>query len=172
MMTSPQRRSSRPARPTAPVALAVAMVLSAATMVLFAAGGAAEPLESGDDLRFVAVDILVDSGRDRLAAWQLDITDPTGRARIVGVEGGEHPAFADPPHHDPRALQRGHIILAAYSTADDLPRGLTRVARLHLTVEGTAPPHLRTALVAAADPDGRRIDAGVTWREADRKDEP
>ena len=42
-----------------------------------------------------------------LAAWQIDVTDPEHRARIVGVEGGESAAYAGPPAHDPRALQRG-----------------------------------------------------------------
>ena len=46
---------------------------------------------------------------------------------------------------------------------DDLPTGRSRVARIHLMVSTKTPPAYRVELNAAADSDGRRIDAR-RWR--------
>jgi hypothetical protein len=104
--------------------------------------------------RFVAVDVYVDVGERKLSAWQVEIAcDP--RAAIAGVEGGEPMAFREPPTYDPRALNGGKIVLAAF-TPGDAPSGRVRVARLHLlesekcTLEGK--------VAAAAGPGGERFD--------------
>jgi len=39
-------------------------------------------------IRFKALDIVVDSGETPLAAYQFELAEPAGRAKIVGVEGG------------------------------------------------------------------------------------
>jgi kynurenine formamidase len=105
------------------------------------------------------VDIYVDSGQAQLGAWQLEFTGGND-VQLVGVEGGEHAAYSQPPHYDAAALMRNRVILAALNTTDALPTGKTRVARLHLRVSGQ--PTFETTLIAAGDADGERIDATPT----------
>jgi hypothetical protein len=109
--------------------------------------------------RFMPVDIYVDSGQAQLGAWQLEFTGGND-VQLVGVEGGEHAAYSQPPHYDAAALMRNRVILAALNTTDALPTGKTRVARLHLRVSGQ--PTFETTLIAAGDADGERIDATPT----------
>ena len=61
-----------------------------------------------------------------------------GDVKLVGIEGGEHAAFAQPPYYDPKALLNERIVIAAFNTAgaDKLPSGKTRVARLMVRVDG------------------------------------
>lgn len=124
-----------------------------------------------DDARFVTCDVYVDSGLARLAAWQVDVrgTVAGGKVELVGVEGGAPGPFAEPAYHDPEALMRDHVVLAAFSTAkaQTLPVGSSRVARLHLRVVGVGgagerKPVFTCKVVAAADAAGTRIDASVT----------
>jgi len=82
---------------------------------------------------------------------------------IVGVEGGAHEAYKTPPYYDPAALHNeGRIILAAFTTGDDAPTGKTRVARLHLQIEGEQTPEFDVQLIVAADTDGTEFDATAT----------
>jgi hypothetical protein len=111
-------------------------------------------------IRFRPVDVYVDSGTASLAAYQVEIV-ADGDALIVGVEGGDPPAFAPPPHYDPAALASGRIILAAFDTGADLPKGRTRVAIVHMRESGERLPHYRATLQIAGGPDGRPIDATV-----------
>ena len=69
----------------------------------------------------------MDSGSTPLAAYQIEFTATNGIARIVGIEGGAHPAFRQPPFYDPKAIQHEHVIIASFSTANaaDLPTGKT-----------------------------------------------
>jgi hypothetical protein len=121
------------------------------------------------DLRFEAVDVWIDSGDIPLAAYQVEIRAAGGRASIVGIEGGDHAALADPPHYDPRALHEGQIneriVIAAFSTDDALPRGRTRVARLHLAVQGET--KYQITLQAAGNRDGLRIEASADLSPTD-----
>lgn len=104
---------------------------------------------------FTAVDVYVDSPRP-LAAWQLEIR--TG-ATIVGVEGGELKPWTEPPFYDPKALQGGRIVLAAFTTEAAPPGGRIRVARLHLLERERAEIAARD--VVAAAPGGARASAKV-----------
>lgn len=114
----------------------------------------ARPLEEApavQDVRFTHVDVYVTpAGAGALTAWQVELTDPSGRAKLVGIEGGEFAPWNDAPHYDPAALQGERIILAAYAL-DDAVGGRQRVARVHLAVEGAAPINLVVgrSLVAA-----------------------
>ena len=74
-----------------------------------------------NEVRFRPLHIHIDAGDTPMAAFQLELTVKSGDAKIVGVEGAEHPAFARPPYYDPAALMSGRIILAAFSTAKELP---------------------------------------------------
>lgn len=112
--------------------------------------------------RFTAVDIFVDSGDLPLAAYQFELSAAVGSFKIVGVEGGEHAAFAEPPYYDPAALHgEGRIIIAAFNTGDDLPTGRTRVARVHVWITGEPSPDFDVKLIVAGSVDGEEIEATI-----------
>ncbi len=126
-----------------------------ATGVSWAA--AAQPQGAG--VRFQAVHVSVDTGEEPLAAYQLDLRATTGNVRIVGIEGGEHAAFADPPYYDPTAIQGDRVIIGAFSTAraGSLPVGRTRIATIHVRVTGDRQPEYEAKLSVAATADGSAI---------------
>jgi hypothetical protein len=119
-----------------------------------------------EEPRFCAVDIFVDSGSTPLAAYQLQFAVTNGAAKIVGIEGGEHPAFRQPPFYDPKAIQNEVAIIASFNTAPaaELPKGKTRVATIHLRITGTRPPQFELKLQTAADAQGNKI-AGLASLE-------
>jgi hypothetical protein len=123
-------------------------------------------LPKGEGVRFEAIDIFVDSGAMPLAAYQVEVRAVAGDVKLVGVEGGDHAAYKDPPRYDPKALHDGQfkerIIVAAFSTGAELPSGRVRVARLHVQVSGAEGPEYVVKLMAAGAADGHRIDAIVT----------
>lgn len=135
------------------LALVVAMCLS---YVLFGGGRAvlAQPA-------FYAIDVFIDSDDAPLAAWQIEVSDRAGLALLTGVEGGEHGAFAEPAHYDPRALKNHRVVLLAYHLGEDCPVGRTRVATLHFVQERAGKPSFKARLVTAAGPDGRVLAARV-----------
>lgn len=107
-------------------------------------------------VRFGWVDIVLEAEGD-LGAWQVELVDRAGASTLVGVEGGEHAAYREPAFYDPKALVEGErIVLAAFSTLAELPRGKTRVARVHARMDGVAEWSLR--VVAAADRNGEVIE--------------
>jgi len=122
---------------------------------------------STNTVRFQAVDILVDSSNSALAAYQLEFVVTSGNAKIVGVEGGEHPAFAEAPFYDSKAIQRERVILAAFSTqpADKLPTGKSRVATIHLQIRGTNELKFETKLTTAAGSNGNKVALTVSATE-------
>ena len=117
--------------------------------------------------RFVAVDVFVDSGARPLAAYQFAFFAKRGDVKIVSIEGGEHPAFQEPPYYDPKAIQRERAVLAAFSTAsaEKLPTGKSRVATLHLRVNRATALEYKVSLAAAASCDGRPISVECSSRE-------
>ena len=110
------------------------------------------------------VDVYIDSEDAPLAAYQFELAAESGDFKIVGIEGGEHAAFSAPPYYDPAALQHDRVIIAAFSTADELPTGRTRVVRVHVMVEGDAPQYVAT-LAVAATADGSRIPVSIQLEE-------
>jgi hypothetical protein len=118
---------------------------------------------------FAAFDVFVDSGTQTLGAYQFEWLVRGGGARIVGVEGGEHAAFAQAPCYDSAALQGGRILIAAFSTAADLPHGRTRVARVHLMIDQGQAPEFAVRLQACAGSDGADVSATVTWQKMESK---
>ena len=91
-------------------------------------------------VRFAPVHIYLDSGSKSLAAYQFELKAGSGQIKIVGIEGGQHDAFKDAPYYDPAALSNNRIIIAAFNTASELPRGRTRIATVHLQIIGEAEP--------------------------------
>ena len=120
------------------------------------------------NVRFEAVNVYVDSGEHRLAAYQLELSAETGNIKIVGLAGGDHPAFHNPPYYDPEALRGGRIILAAFDTGDELPTGRTRVARVHVMVSGETTPQYAVRLEVAGSPGAEEIPATADVARIDR----
>ena len=115
--------------------------------------------------RFAAVDVFIDSKDKLLAAYQFELSARGAKATLVGIEGGEHPAFAKPPYYDAHANVEHRIVVAAFDVGSDLPRGKTRVARLMVHLEGSAQPHYSAQLRVAASADGKPIPATVSVTE-------
>ncbi len=122
-------------------------------------GWAAAAQPQGAGVRFQAIHVSVDTGEEPLAAYQLDLRATTGNVRIVGIEGGEHAAFADPPYYDPTAIQGDRVIIGAFSTAraGSLPVGRTRIATIHVQITGDRQPEYEAELSVAATADGDAI---------------
>ncbi|MFH0910434.1 MAG: hypothetical protein V1918_02845 [Planctomycetota bacterium] len=131
-------------------------------LALFSTALAGEtPLAEGakPTVSFRSFDIWIDSGAERLAAYQAEVGYPRDSVKVVGVEGGEAKAYQDAPCYDELGMEGGKIILAAFTTDDrTAPQGRVRVARLHLRVEGKEPPALSVRPVTAAKPGGEKIE--------------
>lgn len=119
-----------------------------------------------DGVRFEAIDVFVDSGNASLAAYQLEVDSASVGVEIVGIEGGDHAAFKEPPYYDPAAMKGNRVILAAFSVGKDLPVGRSRVARIHLQLEGRDAKEYRTKLSVSADADGELIPAEIEIEKA------
>jgi hypothetical protein len=122
--------------------------------------------ESADEeckgkINFSTADVYVDSSKEALAAYQIDIRYDKEKIKIVGLEGGED-GFKKPPFYDQAGLEGGRIIIAAF-VSDDMQskKGSSRVARLHLQTTGCPPFELKTEPMAAAKPGGMSIPVKV-----------
>ena len=123
--------------------------------------------EPESQAHFHAVDIYVDSGNAPLAAYQLEFSVTNVVTKIAGIEGGQHRAFRDAPFYDPKAMQQERVIIGAFSTdnPENLPKGKTRVATIHLETFGNTPPIFQLTLQTAADSAGNKIPVTVTCEE-------
>jgi hypothetical protein len=121
--------------------------------------------------RFRAVDIYLDSKGAPLAAYQLELAITNMAAKIVGIEGGEHPAFHDAPFYDLKAIQHERVIIAAFSTdsSDKLPGTRTRVATVHIQLTGVGEPAFSLKLQTAADSQGKTISVEANCELAKSK---
>jgi hypothetical protein len=111
--------------------------------------------------QFKAYDIIINPHGNSLAAYQLELIADDADARIVGVEGGDHPAFQKAPYYDPAALQSGRIIVAAFNTGTNLPNQVTRVATVHMIEPDDCDSGYTMDLTVAVDTDGNDIDADI-----------
>ena len=138
---------------------------------LAAALHAGQPAGEEGHSRFRAVDIYLDSKGAPLAAYQLEFAVTNAAANIVGIEGGEHPAFHEAPFYDARAIQHERVIIAAFSTesAEKLPTGKTRIATIHLQIIGGGEPEFVLKLQAAADSQGIKISVEASSESAKSK---
>jgi hypothetical protein len=130
-------------------------------------GRAVRPLEQ--KVRFAPLHIYLDSGTKPLAAYQFELKNASGQIKIVGVEGGQHPAFKEAPYYDPAALANDRIIIAAFNTGSDLPKGRTRIATIHLQIIGDIEPEYEFELSVAADADGHEIPAEISFEKGEQK---
>ena len=113
---------------------------------------------------FAVFDVFVDAGEEKLAAYQLKISDERAAVKILSVEGGEHASFAEAPKFDSKAIQRDVIKMAAFSldAAEKLPSGKVRVASLHVEIGPGLTPEWKATMEAAAGPKGKKISAKVS----------
>lgn len=142
--------------------LVILMILTLGAGTLLAQEPEGQKTSAAGTVRFSFVDVSIDSHENLLAAYQLELAAEVGEVRIVGIEGGEHAAFEQPPYYDPAAISRDRVILAAFSTAKQLPKGSTRVARIHVQITGDVVPRYAVKLNVAASTDGKKIRAEVT----------
>jgi len=118
-------------------------------------------------VRFAPLHIYIDSGNSSLAAYQFELKAAAGQIKIVGVEGGQHAAFKEAPYYDPAALAKDRIIIAAFSTGSDLPKGRTRIATIHLQIAGDAEPKYELKLIVAGDAEAKEIPAEITFEKGE-----
>jgi len=118
-------------------------------------------------VRFAPLHVYIDSGNQNLAAYQFELKATAGQIKIVGVEGGRHEAFKEAPYYDPAALAKDRIIIAAFSTGTDLPKGRTRIATIHLQIIGDAEPEYELKLTVAGDADGKEIPAEISFEKGE-----
>jgi hypothetical protein len=153
-------------RLAAAVLIAVLVTPLLAALVL-AQAREERPADASGNTRFGHVDVYIDAGDAGLAAYQCDIAATAGDVTLVGIEGGEHAAFKEPPYYDPRALGRKHVILGAFSTASDVPRGKTRIARLMVQITGATKPVYEAKVQVAASPDGKPVPATISVSDSE-----
>jgi len=118
-------------------------------------------------VRFAPLHIYLDSGSKSLAAYQFELKAAAGQVNIVGVEGGQHAAFKEAPYYDPAALANDRIIIAAFNTGSELPKGRTRIATIHLQIIGEAEPDYELKLTVAADADAKEIPAKISLEKGE-----
>lgn len=118
-------------------------------------------------VRFAVIDVVIDSGTQALAAYQLELSATNGLVKIVGIEGGDPGEFSRPPYYDPAAMQRERVVLGAFSTAANgqLPRGAVRVASVHCQILGDGKPDFQAKVTAAATSGGGRISVQINVKE-------
>ena len=141
------------------------MVIASFGAALLAAGIELAAQQSAG--RFTVVDVYVESN-EPLAAWQFELAERAGRMQVVGIEGGGNAVFGEPPFYDRNAVDTGsadRIVVADFSLrgAGELPSGRTRVARVHVRLEGAESPDYDLTLVAAGAADGRPIAAAISF---------
>jgi len=127
-----------------------------------------QDLTAQPKVRFAPLHIYLDSGNQPLAAFQFELKAAAGQIKIVGVEGGQHKAFKEAPYYDPAALYKSNrIIIAAFNTGRDLPKGRTRIATIHLQIIGEAEPDYELKLTVAADADAKEVPAKITFEKGE-----
>ncbi|MEN6578379.1 MAG: hypothetical protein ABFD90_18685 [Phycisphaerales bacterium] len=149
------------------MALSVIVACPAILLLIPQVGHAGKPVRQA--VRFAPVHIYLEPGGKPLAAYQFELRATSGQIKIVGVEGGEHPAFKDAPYYDPAALQNERIIIAAFNTGADLPTTRTRIATIHLQIVGDIEPQYELNLTTAADATGEKLPVEIALEKGDQK---
>ncbi len=132
------------------------LVLLAATSAGLAPAPPAPDAQAPAGEEFVALDVVLEAPAGGLGSYQLEVVAPKG-ARLVGLEGGGVPEFADAPFYDRAALQGNRVIIAAIGE----PQVTTAAVRASPGSEGTgaAPsdPGSKSAIPAAAAPAAKSV---------------
>ena len=149
--------------------MVISLIAASLTIALLYADVGKAGRVIGPKVRFAPLHIYLDSGNRPLAAYQFELKAAAGQIKIVGVEGGQHKAFKEAPYYDPAALANDRIIIAAFNTSHDLPKGRTRIATIHLQITGDVEPEYELNLTVAADADGKEMPAKIGFERGDRK---
>ena len=148
--------------------LTVIILMSISVMVpVLARQSDSDYTEIQPKVRFAPLHIYLDSGNKSLAAYQFELKASAGQIKIVGVEGGQHKAFDEAPYYDPAALANDRIIIAAFNISSELPKGLTRIATIHLQIIGDSEPDYELKLTVAADADANEIPAKISFEKGE-----
>lgn len=118
---------------------------------------------------FTVVDVFIDPRGTPMAAYQFELSVAQGTVNFVGVEKGDGAGFQDPPYYDPAATNGSRIVVGAFNVGGRLPQNRTRMARLHVHVQGDVKPIYNVRLMTAGDADGKPIPADVTFTEGERR---
>lgn len=147
-----------------PALLATAIIL--ATLCRPPSGRA----KDNDAVQFRAQDLVLNSGTNQLAAYQVELTYEAKTVTIVGLEGGDG-VYTNAPYYDRKGFTGGRIIVASFITKhQDAPSGETRVARVHLAVTKGTDPVLSIRVTAAATPGGTKIIPSAKLTAARKED--
>ena len=130
-----------------------------------------QPAES--HTTFATIDITIDPLDKPLGAYQFELTSPDASFKVLGVEGGGHPAFdhGRPPYFDPVVREAGadRLILAEYALpqfdAEELPDAPVLIAKVAVLferpIDANEPPTIELTLTTAGDADGNKIQANL-----------
>lgn len=134
-------------------------------LVLWTVAWPGSSLAEGMKPRFVALNVHLESAQP-VAAWQFELSESGGRMRVVGVENGDSPAFAEAPYFDRKAVNDGRadrIIVADFTLRpeNELPVGKVRIATVHVRLTGDSKPEYVLRLVTAGNAAGKRVPASV-----------
>jgi len=137
--------------------------------------------DAGGGTRFTTIEVHIDPAGEPLGAYQFVFDAGPGGAsgatgaRIVGLEGGGHPAFDEPPYYDRQAIQKqtDRIIVAAFNTSAprQLPSEKNHIATLHLAMPGDAETDFNVKLQTAANHKGESIEATLTTQPKGQSNE-
>jgi hypothetical protein len=129
----------------------------------------AQARDAAAGVRFAALHVIVDAGEAPLGAYQVEVRAVEGDVKVVGVEGATADergalaaAFTRAPYYDPAAMMGERVVIGDFSLDDALPSGRVRVATVHVRIAGDAAPRFEARVMAAADGQGKRIEATVT----------
>jgi hypothetical protein len=145
------------------ISIIIAIVLCAAAASIGQPAPERIALPAGS--RFEIIDVFVDSGKELLAAWQVEFKATAGQVEIVGIERGDNAGFQDPPYYDPAAIQKNRIVIGAFNLTNNLPVGKTKIARLHLHVSGAQKPTYAAKVIVAGNKEGKPIAASASVGE-------
>lgn len=118
--------------------------------------------------RFQAIDVWVESDLP-LVAYQIEVRASVSAARVVGIEGGEGPPYAEPPFYDPAAMRGERVVLGAFTTSPDAPNGRFRVARIHMQEPAGEETDYKATVVTAAAPGGETLALRVELKRLELK---
>ena len=119
--------------------------------------------DESSSVRFMPFEVFIETGDQPLAAYQFEFVASDANARVVGIEGGDHPAFKKPPYYDPKAMKNERVIVAAFSlnAPDSLPSGRVRIATIHMMFTGDVPVKTTAKLKACGTVGGMPIQATI-----------
>jgi len=133
----------------------------------------AAPHAAAPAMTFATITVAIDPQGTPLAAYQFELRAEAG-FKVVGLDNAGHHGFSDPPYYDLNAAANGtdRLIIADYALLppDELSGELQTVAVVHAVFNlpldedhAAIADGLSLTLTTAADSDGTRIDADISY---------